>query len=157
MAILRQNDPKINPSLASLLFDNPHITRRPLFATIVCPYYMIKYIIFFPTFFLGIPFLVFLFKKVPISIPIFFLSALFFTVAGVDINFISHETYRGTSRGISIGLYDIIFIALFIKVILFTPIKQISIFSSRQFFIHSFFRMVLDIPFQIRQSDLFQF
>lgn len=72
-----------------------------------------KYIIFFIVIFFGIPIGVILAKKYPIIEKVLWFLLLFFTAKTEDINFISMETYRGTSKGFEIGLVDITAMILF--------------------------------------------
>jgi len=73
-----------------------------------------KYIIFFIVIFFGIPIAFMLAKKFPKVEKILWFLLLFFTASTADINFISMETYRGTSKGFEIGLVDITAIIMFL-------------------------------------------
>lgn len=66
-----------------------------------------KYVIFFLVIILGIPLGVVMAKKYPFVEKILWFLLLFFTARTEDINFISMELYRGTSKGFEIGLVDI--------------------------------------------------
>jgi hypothetical protein len=73
----------------------------------------LKYIIFFFVLFIGVPIGVIFAKRFIYIEKFFWFLLLFFTARTEDINFISMETYRGTSRGFEIGLVDITAIILF--------------------------------------------
>lgn len=73
----------------------------------------LKYIIFFFVLFIGVPIGVIFAKRFIYIEKFFWFLLLFFTAKTEDINFISMETYRGTSRGFEIGLVDITAIILF--------------------------------------------
>jgi len=72
-----------------------------------------KYIIFFIVIFAGIPIGYMLAKKYPRIENLLWFLLLFFTARTEDINFISMQTYRGTSKGFEIGLVDITAVILF--------------------------------------------
>ncbi len=76
----------------------------------------LKYIIFFIVIFIGIPFGYIMAKKYPKIEKFLWFLLLFFTARTEDINFISMETYRGTSRGFEIGLVDITAIIVFLLI-----------------------------------------
>lgn len=73
----------------------------------------LKYIIFFLVLFIGVPIGVIFAKRFIYIEKFFWFLLLFFTARTEDINFISMETYRGTSRGFEIGLVDITAMILF--------------------------------------------
>jgi hypothetical protein len=77
----------------------------------------LKYVIFFAIFFTGIPFNYIMAKKFPQYEYVLWFLMIFFTCYMVDINFVSHETYRGTSRGFEIGMVDIIVFSMLAVVI----------------------------------------
>ncbi len=73
---------------------------------------MIKYFIFFSVLISGVPLGYYLSKiNIKFEKVIFFLS-IFFTCNMIDINFVSRENYRGTTRGFEVGLVDITLIIL---------------------------------------------
>ena len=72
-----------------------------------------KYIIFFFVIFLGVPIGFICAKKYPKIEKLLWFLLLFFTARTEDINFISMETYRGTSKGFEIGLVDVTAMILF--------------------------------------------
>jgi hypothetical protein len=79
----------------------------------------LKYIIFFLTLFIGVPAGILLGSKYKIvERTIFFLSIFFTARMNETINFISHEFYRGTSRGFEISLVDLLCLVLFGLVLL---------------------------------------
>ncbi|MCD4795894.1 MAG: O-antigen ligase family protein [Candidatus Cloacimonetes bacterium] len=67
----------------------------------------LKYVIFFLTLVIGVPFGTKMAKKNPKVEDIVFFFMMFFTVVTITINFVSREHFRGTSRGFEIGLVDI--------------------------------------------------
>lgn len=67
----------------------------------------LKYIIFFIVLIAGVPFNYIIAKKYPQYENLLWFLLIFFTVNMTDINFMSVETYRGTSRGFEIGMVDI--------------------------------------------------
>jgi hypothetical protein len=67
----------------------------------------IKYFIFFLVLFLGVPAGYFLSLQYKWIEKIVFFLFVFFTCEMVDINFVSMETYRGTSKGFELGMVDI--------------------------------------------------
>jgi len=75
-----------------------------------------KYIIFFIVIFLGIPIGYIMAKKYPSVEKILWFLLLFFTARTEDINFISMEVYRGTSKGFEIGLVDITAAIMFLVI-----------------------------------------
>jgi hypothetical protein len=75
----------------------------------------LKYIIFFATLFIGVPAGYFLSLRYPKIERLIFFLMMFFTVRMEDINFVSRESFRLTSRGFEIGMVDIAtFIILFL-------------------------------------------
>jgi len=68
----------------------------------------LKYVVFFAVLLFGVPFNYVMTKKFPEYEKILWFLLLFFTCNMVDINFFSHEHYRGTSRGMEIGMVDIV-------------------------------------------------
>ncbi len=77
----------------------------------------LKYIIFFLVLIFGVPFNYFMVKKFPKYEKILWFLLLFFTCNMVDINFVSMETYRGTSKGFEIGMVDIVVFSLLAVII----------------------------------------
>ena len=67
----------------------------------------LKYLIFFSCLFIGVPLGIILSNKYPVIEKGVFILVVFFTCEMVDINFISMENYRGTSKGFEFGLVDI--------------------------------------------------
>jgi len=72
----------------------------------------LKYVIFFGVLFVGVPVNLMLATKFPKYEKFLWFLLLFFTCNMIDINFISYEHYRGTSRGFEIGMVDIIVFSL---------------------------------------------
>lgn len=67
----------------------------------------IKYVVFFITLLIGVPGGYFLSLKYPRVEKFMFFLMLFFTVKMEDINFVSRETFRLTSKGFEMGMVDI--------------------------------------------------
>lgn len=75
----------------------------------------LKYIIFFATLFIGVPAGYYLSLRYPKIERLVFFLMMFFTVRMEDINFVSREHFRLTSRGFEVGMVDIAtFIILFL-------------------------------------------
>ena len=77
----------------------------------------LKYVIFFMVLIFGVPIGYYISKKNIIVEKVIFFLAIFFTCVEVTINFVSMETYRGTSKGFEIGLVDLSVLVLFFLVI----------------------------------------
>ncbi len=77
----------------------------------------LKYIIFFTVLILGVPFNYMMVKKYPKYEKVLWFLLLFFTCNMIDINFVSMEEYRGTSKGFEIGMVDIVVFSLLAVVI----------------------------------------
>ncbi len=77
----------------------------------------LKYVIFFAVLILGVPFNYMMVKKYPKYEKVLWFLLLFFTCNMVDINFVSMEEYRGTSKGFEIGMVDIVVFSLLAVVI----------------------------------------
>ncbi|MDD4310435.1 MAG: hypothetical protein PHO32_08650 [Candidatus Cloacimonetes bacterium] len=77
----------------------------------------VKYAVFFATLFVGVPLGYFLSLKYSLAERIVFFLMMFFTVRMEDINFVSREAYRLTSRGFEIGMVDIATIIILLLVI----------------------------------------
>ncbi|MFA7542834.1 MAG: O-antigen ligase family protein [Candidatus Cloacimonadaceae bacterium] len=67
----------------------------------------LKYIFFFITLFLGVPLGCYLANRYPKVERFIFIMMIFFTVRMEDINFVSRETFRLSSRGFEVGMVDI--------------------------------------------------
>ncbi len=67
----------------------------------------LKYVIFFATLLIGVPVGYIISMKYPKAEKAFFFLMVFFTVKMEDINFVSRETFRLTSKGFEIGMVDI--------------------------------------------------
>ncbi len=89
----------------------------------------LKYIIFFLILFGGVPTFYLLSKKYPKFENMIFFLLIFFTARMEDINFVSREFYRGTSKGFEIGMVDIMLLTLMLLLI---NRKGLSIFSFRR-------------------------
>jgi O-Antigen ligase len=76
-----------------------------------------KYIIFFAVLFIGVPFNYILARKFVHYEKFLWFLLIFFTANMVDINFISMETYRGSSKGFEIGMVDIVVFSMLAVVI----------------------------------------
>jgi hypothetical protein len=76
----------------------------------------LKYIVFFATLLIGVPLGYFASLKFPIVERVIFFFMIFFTVRMEDINFVSRETLRLTSRGFEIGMVDIATLIIFFLV-----------------------------------------
>lgn len=76
----------------------------------------LKYIVFFATLLIGVPLGYFASLKYPIVERVIFFFMIFFTVRMEDINFVSRETLRLTSRGFEIGMVDIATLIIFFLV-----------------------------------------
>ncbi|MDD2332330.1 MAG: O-antigen ligase family protein [Candidatus Cloacimonetes bacterium] len=75
----------------------------------------LKYIVFFATLFIGVPWSYFLCLRYPkLERIIFFL--MIFTAKMEDINFVSRETFRLTSKGFEIGMVDMATFVIFLLV-----------------------------------------
>lgn len=77
----------------------------------------LKYIIFFVTLFIGVPVLYSLSLKYSKVERVIFFLLLFFTARMEDINFVSREAFKLTSRGFEIGLVDICVLILFLLIL----------------------------------------
>lgn len=77
----------------------------------------LKYVIFFLVLLFGVPFNYIMVKKFPKYEKVLWFLLLFFTCNMVDINFVSMENYRGTSKGFEIGMVDIVVFSLLAVVI----------------------------------------
>jgi len=69
------------------------------------------------TLFIGVPSGYFLSLKYPKIERIIFFLMMFFTVRMEDINFVSRETYRLSSRGFEIGMVDIVTLIIFFLIL----------------------------------------
>jgi hypothetical protein len=67
----------------------------------------LKYLIFFMALVIGVPIGYILAKKFLWVEKLVFFLFIFFTCEMIDINFVSMETYRGTSKGFEFGMVDI--------------------------------------------------
>ena len=67
-----------------------------------------KYLIFFLVLIFGVPFNYIMAQKYVQYEKFLWFLLIFFTANMVDINFVSMETYRGTSKGFEIGMVDIV-------------------------------------------------
>lgn len=77
----------------------------------------LKYVVFFVAFLVGVPAgLHFAKKNKFVENAVFFLM-IFFTCVEVNINFVSRETYRGTSRGFEVGLIDLAALIMFFLIL----------------------------------------
>ncbi|PKN80140.1 MAG: hypothetical protein CVU48_03140 [Candidatus Cloacimonetes bacterium HGW-Cloacimonetes-1] len=76
-----------------------------------------KYIVFFVTLLVGVPLGFTLSLKFPRVEKVIFFLMIFFTVKMEDINFVSRETFRLTSKGFEIGLVDIATFIIFLLVL----------------------------------------
>ncbi len=88
-----------------------------------------KYLVFFTVLILGVP-IGYIFSKKNEKIEYFILFIVLFFTCRVDsatINFFSHETYRGTTRGFEIAVVDIAVLILFLLVVYRGNIYQIKI------------------------------
>jgi len=103
----------------------------------------LKYVIFFLVLAVGVPFNYKMVQKYPKYEHVLWFLLLFFTCNMIDINFISRENYRGTSRGFEIGMVDIIVFSL-LAIILSRkeefPIKRPP--GTTLYFLYFFFSMV---------------
>lgn len=77
----------------------------------------LKYIIFFGTLCVGVPAGYFLSLRYPKVERVIFFLMMFFTVRMEDINFVSRESFRLTSRGFEIGLVDICTSIIFLLIL----------------------------------------
>lgn len=77
----------------------------------------LKYIIFILGFITGVPVLFALVKNSPSRQRWVLAAALFFTSYMIDINFVSMEWYRGTSKGFEVGMVDMATMILFLVVL----------------------------------------
>ncbi|NOR43957.1 MAG: hypothetical protein GQ534_00085 [Candidatus Delongbacteria bacterium] len=77
----------------------------------------LKYVIFFGAFAVGIPAGYKYAKQNKYVENFVFFLMIFFTCVEVTINFVSRETYRGTSRGFEIGLIDLACIIILLLII----------------------------------------
>lgn len=76
-----------------------------------------KYILFFVTLIFGVPLGYFLSINFPKIEKVIFFFMIFFTARMEDINFVSHELYRGTSRGFEIGMVDLMTFIIFLLIL----------------------------------------
>lgn len=76
----------------------------------------LKYPIFFLFLFIGVPVIGIFASKYKTIRNLIFFAALFFTCNMIDINFISMETYRGTSKGFEFGMVDMAAMILLLQV-----------------------------------------
>jgi hypothetical protein len=77
----------------------------------------LKYLIFFTVLFIGVPFNYVMARKFVQYEKLLWFLLIFFTANMIDINFISMENYRGTSKGFEIGMVDIVVFSLLAIVI----------------------------------------
>ncbi len=77
----------------------------------------LKYIVFFATLFIGVPAGYLLGKKYPKVERVIFFLLIFFTARMEDINFVSRETFRLSSRGFEVGIVDLLVLILFLLVL----------------------------------------
>ena len=85
----------------------------------------LKYLVFFVVLIVGVPTGYMLALKYKWIEKLVFFLFIFFTCEMVDINFVSMETYRGTSKGFEFGMVDI---AMYILLLLsFKRAKQYNI------------------------------
>lgn len=87
----------------------------------------IKYVIFFFVLFILVPMAVVLAKKYIYIEKILLFALIFFTAQTIDINFVSMQTYRGTSKGFEISLVDITAIILFFVLLRKKNAKKLSL------------------------------
>jgi len=84
----------------------------------------LKYLVFFAVLLVGVPAGYLLALKKPLVEKIVFFLMIFFTCRlGESINFVSHETYRGTSRGFEVTLVDLAGIIIFLLVLTRRTVK----------------------------------
>jgi len=76
-----------------------------------------KYIVFFTVLIIGVPFNYKMAIKFPLYEKLLWFLMVFFTVYMIDINFVSMEWYRGTSKGFEIGMVDITVFSLLAVII----------------------------------------
>ena len=88
----------------------------------------LKYFVFFSVLLVGVPVGYFLALRYQWIEKLVFFLFVFFTCEMIDINFVSMETYRGTSKGFEFGRVDI---AMYI--ILMLSIKRASYYGIRWF------------------------
>lgn len=88
----------------------------------------IKYFVFFTVLICGVPIGYVMALRFPLIEKIVFFIFVFFTCEMVDINFVSMETYRGTSKGFEFGLVDM---AMYILLML--CIKRAQVYPIRAF------------------------
>lgn len=77
----------------------------------------LKYVIFFLVLIIGVPFNAAMVKKYPKYEKLLWFLLLFFTCNMIDINFVSMESYRGTSKGFEVGMVDIVVFSLLAVII----------------------------------------
>ena len=77
----------------------------------------LKYLVFFAALFLGVPTAYVLSVRNPTIERIVFFLMIFFTAQMEDINFLSHETYKGTSLGFEFGMVDLATLVIFFVVL----------------------------------------
>ena len=77
----------------------------------------LKYVVFFATLLIGVPLGYHLSLRFPKVERLIFFSMMFFTVRMEDINFVSRETLRLTSRGFEVGMVDIATFIIFLIIL----------------------------------------
>ncbi len=77
----------------------------------------LKYLIFFTVLFLGVPFNYIMARKFVQYEKLLWFLLIFFTANMIDINFVSMENYRGSSKGFEVGMVDIVVFSLLAIVI----------------------------------------
>jgi hypothetical protein len=103
-----------------------------------------KYIIFFAVLLIGVPIGVIFATATRFGEKVILFLMLFFTCRlSETINFVSHETYRGTSRGFEVGLVDLAALVMFF-VIIFRKEFRLKLFPPGAwiFWIYFFFSLL---------------
>lgn len=77
----------------------------------------VKYIVFFAALFIGVPAAYYLSQRYAIIEKFVFFGMIFFTARMEDINFLSHEHLRLSSRGFEIGMVDLFTLVILMLII----------------------------------------
>jgi len=102
-----------------------------------------KYLIFFTTLIIGVPVGFLLAQKFKFIEKAVFFLFIFFTCEMVDINFVSMETYRGTSKGFEFGMVDISMLIMLLLVIARSRRYPIECFPPGSFLFFVYFILSL--------------
>jgi hypothetical protein len=118
----------------------------------------LKYIVFYFSLIFGVPFCIFFAKKFPFIEKLMFFLMIFFTCRMIDINFVSREWYRISTRGFEIGFVDLCTLVIFALVIYRKHTYQIKLLppGSILYFLYFFFSLVSIINSEVYLFSMFE-